>query len=245
MNKVDEFQQLLTNRFRELVLAIAYLQIGERSIISLPPVVSVSLTLADGVSTEPMSLRELQPHSGSVGLGIAELFQTKVIAAWNDLLGSMFEYFVQMHLEGRKPFPALRKRTTRVGFLDSMELGEQVRQGLVADFAFSRYADRIKIVSDVLTPSASGIRALHVIKKHVSIRNSTQHHAGRVYNDMLRELSVPSLDVLDASGRKISLREGEIINLYVPELDQLKGALFIITNQWRGNLATYTNGSSA
>jgi hypothetical protein len=243
MEKIDEFQLLLTNRFRELVLATAYLQIGEQSIIRMPAAFSVSLTLADGATSEPMALQELRPHSGSVGLGIAELFQTKVIAAWADLLVELFEYFVQMHLEGRKAFPALRKRTTKVGFSDAVDLVEQVRQGLVTDFAFQPYRDRIKIITSVLIPSASGNRALQTIKKHVSIRNSTQHHAGRVYGDMLRELSVSSLDVLDATGRKVSLNEDDVINLYVPELDQLKGALYIITNQWREQLATYTNGS--
>jgi hypothetical protein len=244
MEKVDKFQRLLTDYFRELVLATAYLQIGEQSISRLPAEASVSLTLADGVTTEPMYLRELQPHSASVSLGIAELFQTKVIAAWADLLGSLFEFFVQMHLEGKKPFPALKKRTTKVGFSDVVDLVDQVRQGLVADFAFGRYADRIKIISDTLPPSKTTSRLLTVVRKHVSIRNATQHHARQVYDDMLRELSTPTLDVLDRSGRTISFRQGQVIELYVPELDHLKSALFIITNEWREQLAAYTNGSN-
>jgi len=244
MEKVDEFQQQLTSYFRELILATAYLQIGEQSIYRLPADASVSLVLAEGVTTEPMYLRELQPHSASVSLGIAELFQTKVIAAWADLLGSLFEYFVQMHLEGRRPFPALSKRTTKVGFSDSVDLVEQVRQGLIADFAFGRYAERIKTIAGTLTPSANTSRALLVVRKHVAIRNSTQHHGGRVYDDMLRELSTRTLDVLDHFGRPLSLQVGEPIHLYIPELDGLKSALFIITNEWREQLATYTNGSN-
>jgi hypothetical protein len=244
MEKVDEFQRLLTVQFRELVLAIAYLQIGQQSILRMPAEASISLTLAEGLTTEPMSLHELQPHSGSVGLGIAELFQTKVIAAWADLLGALFEFFVQAHLDGRKPFPALKKRTTKVGFSDSVDLVEQVRQGLAADFAFGKYADRIKVISDVLTPSTRGASALSVIRKHVFIRNSTQHHGGRVYAEMLQQLSTRSLNVLDHSGRTLSLREDEAIHLYVPELDCLKSSLFLITNEWREQLATYSNGSN-
>lgn len=244
MEKVDEFQQLLTNHFRELILATAYLRIGEQSILRLPREASVSLTLADSVSTEPMSLHELLPHSTSVSLGIAELFQTKVIAAWADLLVELFEYFLQMHLDGKKVFPALKKRTTKVGFTDSMDLMEQVRVGLVADFAFGKYAERIKAIVDVLTASTRGVQALSVVRKHVLIRNATQHHGGKVYADMLRELSVKSLNVLNEDGRNVSLMEGQPINLYVPELDELKSALFIITNEWREQLATYSDGSN-
>ena len=188
MEQIDEFQQSLTDYFRELVLATAYLQMGELSLSQLPSEASASLVLAAGVTTEPMYLRELQPHSASVSLGIAELFQTKAIAAWADLLGSLFEFFVQMHLEGKKPFPALKKRTTKVGFSDAVDLVEQVRQGLVADFAFGKYAERIKIISDTMPPSGRTSQALITVRKHVSIRNATQHHARRVYDDMLRDL---------------------------------------------------------
>lgn len=244
MEKVDEFQRLLTKQFQELVLAIAYLQIGEQSVLRMPAEASISLTLAEGLETEPMSLRELQPHSGSVGLGIAELFQTKVIAAWSDLLGDLFEYFIRMHLEGRRAFPVLQKRVTKVKLLDPQDLVEQTCRGLVEDFLFEKYAIRIKIISDVLQSSERGARALSVIRKHVFIRNSTQHHGGKVYGDMLQQLSTKTLDVLNHAGRTLSLREGEAIHLYIPELDSLKSALYLITNEWREQLATYSNGSN-
>ena len=55
---IDSFQKLLTGYFRELVLATAYLEIGQQAIKQSSPSAAVALTLADGVTTEPMFLRE-------------------------------------------------------------------------------------------------------------------------------------------------------------------------------------------
>ncbi len=234
---INSFQKLLTGYFRELVLATAYLEIGQQAIKQSSPSASVALTLADGVSTEPMFLRELQAHSSSVTFGIAELFQTKAIAAWADLLNALFEQFVEMHISGKRQFTAFKKKTTRFDFSSSEDVVTQVRLGLVADFAFAKYADRIQTIGRVLVPNAMLSQELSVVRKHVFIRNSTQHHAGQVYDEMLRELGTGSLELLNQAGHTISLNQGQSIELYVPELDRLKSSLFMITNEWRSQLA--------
>lgn len=233
---IDDFQRLLTGYFRELVLATAYLEIGRQSIMQSPPNASVALTLAEGVTTEPMFLRELLPHSASVSLGVAELFQTKTIAAWADLLNALFEHFVGLHIEGKRQFAVFKRRTTRLDFSSSEDVTSQVRRGLVADFAFGKYADRIQMITRVLVPDERVIRELAVVRKHVAIRNATQHHAGKLYEEMLRELGTTTIDALDHAGNTLTLSVGQSIALYVPELDLLKSALFVITNQWKEQL---------
>lgn len=244
MKHIDNFQNLLTGYFRELVLATAYLEIGQHAVSQSRQDASVALTLSEGVTTEPMYLRELQPHSISVSLGIAELFQTKVIASWADLLNSLYEFFIEMHIEGTKLFPEFKTRTTRLDFSSPIDVVKQLRQGLVADFAFKKYSERISTIGKVLVANERISQELRVVRKHVVIRNATQHHAGRVYDEMLRELGVSAVDVLDHAGHVVSLGQDQSIALYVPELDCLKSALFIITNEWKEQLAAYTNGSN-
>lgn len=198
---------------------------------------SVTLTLAPDVTTEPMYLRELLPHSSSVAQGISELFQTKTIAAWSDLLNDLFAHFVTDHLEGRKRLPELKRRTTRIDFSSETDVTSQVREGLISDFAFEKYAERIKIINRMLNPESKCQDELSIIRRHVMIRNSIQHHAGNVYDDMLRELGSQKIEVLDNDGNPTTLRAGESIRLFIPELDHLKGALFRLTNSWRAHLA--------
>ena len=128
---IDHFQGLITSRFRELVLATAYLEIGQQATKQSPPTASVSLNLADGITTEPMFLRELQPHGASVILGVAELFQTKAIAAWTDLLNALFESFVGMHMTGKRHIPEFKKRSTRLDFGSAEDVLTQVRHGQI------------------------------------------------------------------------------------------------------------------
>ena len=234
---IDQFQTLLTRYFRDLVLATAYLEIGHRTILQSPPQASVTLTLAPDLTTEPMSLQELLPHSSSVSLGTAELFQTKSMAAWSDLLNTLFEHFVELHMGGKRLFPEIKKRGTRLDFSSAVEPLLQVRQGLVADFAFGKYVDRIQTISRILVPDHHVDQELRTIRKHVAIRNATQHHAGTVYEDMLKDLGSASIEVFDRDGRPLTLTVGQSIALYVPELDRLKSSLFVVTNHWRAQLA--------
>lgn len=241
---IDAFQASLAAGFRELVLATAYLEIGHRATMQSPPTAAVSLILADGISTEPMFLHELQPHRGAVVFGIAELFQTRAIASWSDLLNDLFAKFVEEHIAGVRNIPAFKKRSTRLDFASSANVLDQIREGLVSDFAFSKYADRIQTIGRVLSLSAHSAAELQIVRKHVFIRNATQHHGSKVYEDMLRELGANSISVLNGAGATINLIENQHIALFVPELDRLKSALFIITNEWRGQLGTNPNGGN-
>jgi hypothetical protein len=198
---------------------------------------SVALTIAPDVTTEPISLRELLPHSSAVDQGITELFQTKFIAAWSDLLNNLFKHFVIDHLEGRNRFPELKHRSTRIDFSSEVDVASQVREGLISDFPFDKYAERIKIINRVLNPESKCQDELSIIRRHVMIRNSIQHHEGIFYEVMQRELGSQKILILDSNGNQIYICAGESIRLFVPELDHLKGALFRLTSFWRTRIA--------
>lgn len=234
---IDNFHVQIAANFRQLILATAYLHIGSQNVAGASMDASVALTLAPDVTTEPMYLRELLPHSSAVAQGISELFQTKAIAAWSDLLNALFAHFVTDHFEGRKRPPELKRRTTRIDFSSETDVASQVREGLISDFAFEKYTERIKIINRMLNPESECQEELSIVRRHVMIRNSIQHHAGIVYDDMLRELGSQQIEFLDNNGNPITIRAGEPIRLFVPELDHLKGALFRLTNFWRARIA--------
>jgi hypothetical protein len=230
---IDKFQGTISDNFRQLILAVAYLNIGARVISASPTDASVELSLGKDIKTEPFYLRELLIHSGTVEEGVFELHQNKMIAAWSDLLGDLFSCFVDMHFSGVRKFHELRKRTARLDFSLETDLLEQISTALIADFAFQRYADRVKIVDELLNPDGKHSAELSTIKKHVFIRNAVQHHASRVYRDMLRELGCSKLAVLsgDADLRELDLDDRVLLS--VPELDSLKRSVYLVSNEWR------------
>lgn len=232
-SSILEFQARLSSYFRELILAHAYLQIGNGEIAKAPPNASVSVLLGEDITTEPFILRELVQHSAAVNYGILELFQTKVIAAWSDLLTALFADFVAQHLAQEKTYPQFKKLTARLDFSAATSLNDQLHDGLISDFAFKPYRDRIAPISAILDPAGLMEAERNLIKKHVSIRNAIQHHDSTVYEDMLRELSATELEVLDQNGSPSSIGLGQRIPLSIPELDGLKGAFFRLTNKWR------------
>lgn len=149
---IDKFQGAVSDNFRQLILAVAYLNIGSRVINTSPTDASVELSLGKDIKTEPFYLRELLIHSSTVEEGVLELYQNKMIAAWSDLLGDLFSFFVDMHFSGIRKFHELKKRTARLDFSLETDLNEQISSALTADFAFLRYSDRLKIVDELLNP---------------------------------------------------------------------------------------------
>jgi hypothetical protein len=230
---IDRFQGAVSDSFRQLILAIAYLNIGTSVINTSPGNASVELRLDKDIKTEPFYLKELLIHSGTVEQGVLELCQNKMVAAWSDLLGDLFSCFVDMHFSGIRKFRELKKRTVRLDFSLESDLNQQIRVALAADFAFQRYAERLKIIDGLLNPDCKHLAELTTIKKHVFIRNAVQHHAGKVYGDMLRELGCSRLTLLDGNADIRELDVDDFILLSVPELDTLKRGIYLLSNEWR------------
>src|SRR5262245_28303863 len=120
-DSILEFQTHIFTYFRQLRLAAAYLEGGRRYLQEAPPEATVELNVAHDVTTEPMRLSELLPHSHAVGAGVSELFQMKAIAAWSDLLSHLFDRFISAHLDGTQSFPELKRMTTYIDFSQSSD----------------------------------------------------------------------------------------------------------------------------
>ena len=234
---IDNFQQHVADYFRQLTLAIAYLNIGAKMISASPKDMSIQLPLDKDIATEPMYLKELLAHSNKVEDAILELFQHKMIASWNDLLNDIFSCFVEQHFSGKRKFQELRKRAPKIDFSSDTELTAQIKNGLLADFSFDKYVDRLRIINGILNPVKDCEPELSLIKKQVFIRNAIQHHEGRVYADMMRELSLAQLQLLNKDADKINVDVGNEIELSIPEIDALKRALFRISITWRNTNA--------
>lgn len=232
-SSILRFQAQLSNHFRELILAHAYLLIGNEQIAKAPPLASVSVLLGEDITTEPFNLKELVQHSSAVNDGLLELFQTKVIATWSDLLSILFSEFIAQHLAGKTLYPQFKKINARLDFSAPGSLEDQLKETLIAEFAFKPYKERITPISAILDPTGLLEDERSLIKKHVLIRNALQHHESKVYADMLKELGTNQLAILDHKGAPLSIASGQHISLSIPELDALKSALFRLTNKWR------------
>jgi hypothetical protein len=230
---IDQFQGQIAAHFRELILAMAYLNIGGQMLAGANPEASVELFLDEDIRTEPLHVRELLPHSGAVGAGALELYQNKMIAGWSDLLGTLFNHFVRAHVDGVQQYAELKKRAARIDFADATDFKTQLQKSLTAEFSFESYADRVRTVNSVLNPESKHGGELGTIKKHVLIRNAIQHHSSQVHGQMLRELGAAQVTLLDPKAEAKGCSLNERIRLSIPELDLLKRALFRLSNEWR------------
>lgn len=229
---IDNYQKHISDYFRQLTLAIAYLSIGAKTISTSKEMV-VQLTLGKDIATEPVFLKELQTYSKNVEASMLDLFQNKLISSWSDLLTDLFSYFLEQHFSQKRKFKELKKRTPKIDFSSEVDLDIQIRDGLLADFSFEKYTDRLRIINGILNPAKDCEAELSLIKKHVFIRNSIQHHEGQVYSDMMKELGLDQLQMLNKDANIINIRIGAEIQLSIPEIDSLKRALYRISNTWR------------
>ncbi len=129
--------------------------------------------------------------------------------------------------------PELKQWTARIDFSVNADMKVQVRDGLINDFRFQPYSERIRVLVHILHQRDVHAEELSIVKKHVLIRNSIQHHGSCVYPDMLKNIGSQHLRILDDSAVEKNLKANDKIVLSVPELDHVKGALFRITSAWR------------
>jgi len=230
---IDNYQKSISDYFRQLTLALAYISIGAKTISASPQNISIQLTLDKDIVTEPMFLKDLLAYNVNVEDSMLELFQHKLIAAWHDLLTDLFLHFLEQHFSQKRRFTELKRKAPKIDFSSDIDLVIQIREGLLVDFSFEKYTERIRIINGILNPAKNCDNELSFIKKHVFIRNAIQHHEGQVYNDMMKELGIAQLQMLNKEAENTLLKVDDKIKLSIPELDALKRALFRISNEWR------------
>ncbi|MBD8531505.1 MULTISPECIES: hypothetical protein [unclassified Massilia] len=230
-DQIDSFQRKLTTYFRQMTLGFVFADLGK--LVENPGEIAIRLTLSKKATSEPIPLNDFIPHSGEVSAGVAELFQVRAIAAWNDLLNDLFSVFVREHLTGSRQFKAIKKRSASVDFSSSEPIQDQILRSVVTDFTFDPYKARIKSIKDLCITKLPVDDDLKIIRKHVEIRNNFQHHGGVVTQDLLDNLGSNKLELLNSTAQAFELKKGDRILLYIPELNLLKAAMYRVTIKWR------------
>lgn len=225
---IYSFQDDLGGLFRELILGLATHQFGI-GLMRGSPNEQVSVQLAHGAVSEPVSMSALIDKEAIVRRGVIELFQNKAIARWNDLLSALYCEAVSRHLRGGRVYSGLKSVRVKFDFASASDLVTQMQESIVHDFDFSDYKSRIGAVKDIF--GFEGIDSeLGMIKKHVEIRNAIQHHGGRIHEGGLRILGLGRLEVMGEDGSIVKLVSGDAVNISVKEVDLLKSALYVASN---------------
>jgi len=232
---IDNFQQKLHSFFNQMVLGPAFVQLS--NFVSNPKEIDITVTLARGVTSEPAPLADIIHHAAAVGAGTTELFQVRAIAAWNDLLTEIFGSFVSSHLEEKGKHSNLGQIKGQIDFSSDEPVLKQIQRTIIIDFGFLPYDKRIRTVKKLCSVQDTIDTDLKLVSQHVEIRNSLQHHNGKVTKDLLKNIGNNKLELLNPEGDKSTFTEGERILLSIPDLNELKSALYRITMKWRAGNA--------
>ncbi|MCE9951636.1 MULTISPECIES: hypothetical protein [Aeromonas] len=232
-NIIDVFQGKLNATFSEFTLATSCAEAGLNLISQSQSNSAVSLHLGDDLYTEPVQFSELLFVSNDFISSTIALYQNMMIASWSDLLDDLFNHYLELHFNGKYFFSALKKQSIKIDFSSSETLENQIKDALQKDFSFKSYNEKIKLIIDALGCTSKNKLELSIIKKHVLIRNSIQHHNGLTYLDMFKLLGSESMTTMDRNGKPQEVVLGDKIYITVPEFDLLKRCLQIVTQTWR------------
>lgn len=225
---IDNFQDALSANFRELLLGMAAFELGMRSLQENLSG-SVSILVAGGASSEPIHVSTLIHNQDTVKRGNIELFQSKAIALWNDLIVDLYTVSVCNHIDHSVRSAALKKSKVDIDFSLEILIPDQIKNALVRDFSFSNHGSKLDVIKKIF-PMASYSSQLSFIKKHVEIRNSFQHHSGIMHAGGLKILGVDKISIKDDDGNDVNVCAGEKIHISVVEIDKLKSALFELSS---------------
>lgn len=240
---IDEFQQQIRNYFNEMITGVAF---NTMAGLSAPGSdATVTITMAEGVTREPIPLVDLVQYTGAVIAGVTELYEVRVIAAWNDLLMKIFDTLVSGHFSGRSKLPALGVQKGAIDFSSDASLPEQFQKAMIKDFSFIKYQQRLATIGKLLKSDANMDAPLKKIRTHVELRNSFQHHNGVVSGEILKTLGTNEIVLLDGEGKPQTFKENARIQLFPPELDLLHKSLYQVTLNWRKSNADIPARTSA
>lgn len=228
---IDDFQDKLRSYFNQMLLGSAFVQLGQ--FFKNPSEVTLTVKVAKDVTKEPRPLSDILHHASEVAAGTTELYQVRAIAAWNDLLTNIFSSYVAAHLTGQKQYPILGRAKGSIDFASNESVLEQIQKSVITDFSFLSYEKRINIIRKLCKTSPSSADQLKIIVKNVEIRNSLQHHDGRVTKELLKNIGNSKLELKNPEGERITFGEAERILLSIPDLNELHSALYRITTRWR------------
>ena len=225
---IRAFQSGLNGLFRELILGVAAHELGMQHIAS-DSSMSVSILLAGGAVSEPIYASELIAKKDAVRRGVSELFQSKAIALWGDLLCDLYGDLVREHLQGGQKCDFLSSKKVNFDFKSSDSMTEQLLLSLVRDFSFQDYKSKYKEIKNFFHLDNLHRQAA-VIAKHVELRNAFQHHGGVMHAGGMKNLGLGEILLKNDYGEDFSIVVGQNVHLSSVEVDILKSNLFQIAS---------------
>lgn len=232
---IDNFQANIGDVFSQFTLTASSAEAGLDLISKSSGTCTVSLSLGGGIQTEPVTFDELKSHQEDSKSRVVSLYQNIMISTWSDLLDEIFNFLLKQNFDGVRVFSELKKVKVTIDFLSNDNYADQIMAAVSKDFSFKSYADRFKLVDGIINQDKKLPNEITTIKKHVLIRNSIQHHGSKVYGDLLSQLGVNELVLLDPDANEVALKEDDGIRVSVAELDELKRALHLLSQEWRKN----------
>jgi len=230
---LDDLLQRLQDTFRAFLCAHATIELGGGILDSIRDNVAIGAVVGLNIAIEPIPLAELKQYKASFPGVLLEVFHGKVVQTWKECLSKIFAHYVSLHLNGTRRFEELKSTDVRLDFRSDVSIDEQIRNSLVDDFDFKRYADQQKLIDGLRNPNDLYPNHLTNVHKNVLMRNALQHKGGRVDQFFLNSLGVNQIEVLGQDAQPIPLGDGDRVTLSIPEFDSFRRSTLMVCQAWR------------
>jgi len=230
---IDQLTSQVQINFREFLLSYVSLQLGGETLSDIDDYARLEMMVGLNIDIEPIPIEELKQYKTDFPNFLLEIFHSRLVQVWQDCLNAIFCHYVELHFNGVRPFSELQRKQVQLDFRTGVELDEQIKTGLIRDFEFTNYAERQKLVDRLQNPNSEQQPHLLNVHKNVQIRNAIQHRNSIVDSMVLRPLGMQQIELLDQRGNPRVLREGNRVDLSIPELDSFRRSLLIVGQTWR------------
>lgn len=239
MNLIDELIVDLDKTFNELLVALTLYQIGDSNVDAYDDNTLISPVVGLDLEMEPIPISDLKYFKVNYPYFLFEVYHGKFVQLWNNFLDNMFLGLINLHLEGKRNFKELKKLNIKIDFESGENIFTQIPKKALDTYSFTRFQERLRIINKVFNPRNQWKEQLFNIQKNIFIRNSIQHRNNVIDKFILKNINKlrspdkPIVEVLDATGNNISLKEGEKIILSLPEIHSFKTSMLFISQKWR------------
>jgi len=230
---IDDLTARLGILFKELLLAHSLLKLGYGILPYVEDNASVETVVGLSISIEPIPIKELKQYSERLPHFTLEVFHGRMVQCWQNCITTVFCHLLDLHFAESRQFTELKKRQVYIDFRSGQDVVTQARDGLIANFEFEKYSERVKLINRILNPEGLHQEHLQNIHKHVLIRNSFQHKDGIIDKYLLQDLGVAEITLLDHDGHPITCHEQDKIDITIPEFDCFRRSLITVGQVWR------------
>lgn len=186
-----------------------------------------------------VQLRELSDYLKNNKSFPLELYQITLTAVHGGIVASFFDYLDGIYLDivqyvfGCENEDRLKLSKINVklpldeiskgiddGYFNSWLLLRYVESAIWKDFKFWSFKDKLREICRAVGYDVDeGVK--RNLRKHIEIRNAFQHHSGQFTSEMRKAIAQDYIDLLDESGKYKRCELWNIIELSVPEIEEL------------------------